>query len=220
MSEKKFTPPPFNYCDYRCDRCEHRDHCRVYKDDRERLLNHYVKGEDPYDPKIFLGDLNEIFDKTKKMVEKMAKEQDIDVEELSKEETEIPEINPKDYVIYRLAHAYCKEAHNFIKELKKEEIPETLEENFEDFVWYHTLIAAKTGRLLSGFIDDLYDEEFRKIEEEGTLKVINKGIRLSKNALDHMLNELPDYLYTIADLMDLIKRLEGQIQKDIYEKVG
>ena len=82
------------------------------------------------------------------------------------------------------------------------------------------MIAAKSGRLVSGFIDDFLDEEVAKVEEEGTLKVINKGINLSKNALENMLNELPDHLYTIADLMELLKRLEKQIQNDIRQKVN
>ncbi len=93
-----------------------------------------------------------------------------------------------------------------------------MREDFQDLVWYHTLITAKSGRLVSGFIDD-FDEEVQQAEEEGTLKVINKGITLSKNALQNMLNELPDHLYTIAHLIELLKTLEQQIQTDIHEKV-
>ena len=37
-----FKPPPFNYCDYRCEQCDEREHCRVYKDNEERILNHYI----------------------------------------------------------------------------------------------------------------------------------------------------------------------------------
>lgn len=217
MSDK-FKPPPFNYCDYRCEKCDERDNCRVYKDNEERVLQHYVNGEDPYDPKVFLSDLHEIFAKTKDMIKDMVKEQSINIEELPDEE--IPEINPEEYVLYRLAHQYSKEAHIFIKELEKTGIPEIIEEDYADLIWYHTLIAAKSGRLVSGFIDDFLDEEVAKVEEEGTLKVINKGINLSKNALENMLNELPDHLYTIADLMELLKRLEKQIQNDIRQKVN
>lgn len=215
--DKKFKPPPFNYCDYRCDRCEHKENCRVYKDDQERLLDHYIKGENPYDPKIFLNDLKEIFAKTKNMIKEMAEKEGINIGELPDEE--VPEVNPKEYVIYRLAHQYFKETNSFVKELEKTGIPATIEEDFADLMWYHTLIAAKAGRLVSGFIDDFLDEEVQKVEEDGTLKVINKGINLSKKALQNMLNELPDHFYTIADLMDLLKRLEKQIQTDIHQKV-
>ena len=213
---KKYKAPPFNYCDYRCDRCDERENCRVYKDNEERILNHYANGEDPYAPEVFLKDLKEIFANTQNMIRDMAQKQGINIEELPDEET--PEVNPDDYVIYRLAYEYYKQANIFIKELERTGIPETIQEDFRDLVWYHTLIAAKTGRLVSGFIDD-YDEEFQKQEEEGTLAVINKGIDLSKNALENMLNELPDHLYTIADLMELLKRLEKQIQIDIRQKV-
>ena len=211
----KFKPPPFNYCDYRCDRCDEREHCRVYKDNEERILNHYAKGEDPYDPEIFLQDLHKIFEKTRSMLKEMTEKENIDLEEAASEE--IPKENPEEYSIYRLAHEYFREANKFVKELEKTGMPETVGEDFQNLVWYHTLIAAKAGRLVSGFIDD-FDEVVQKVEEEGTLKVINKGITLSKNALENMLNELPDHLYTIAHLMELLKKLDHQIQTDIHQK--
>ena len=214
---EQHKPPPFNYCDYRCDRCDEQVNCRVYKDDQERLLDHYRKGEDPDDPKIFMNDLKQIFGKTEKMIRKMAKEQGIDLDET--DDAEVPEVDPEEYVVYRLAYNYFREASTLVKMLEKAGIPETVRSEYDDFVWYHTLIAAKTGRLVSGFIDDFLDEEFTKVEEEGTIGVIKKGITLSKNALQSMLNELPDHLYTIADLLDILRRIEKQLEVDIREKV-
>ncbi len=214
---RQHKPPPFNYCDYRCDRCDEQANCRVYKDDQERLLNHYRKGEDPYDPKIFMNDLKEIFSNTERMIRKMANEQGIDLDE--GDDIEVPEVDPEEYVLYRLAYNYFQEASVLVKTLEKTGIPENVQPDYDDFVWYHTLIAAKTGRLVSGFIDDFLDEEFTKVEEEGTIGVIRKGITLSKNALGSMLNELPDHLYTIADLLDILKRIERQLEVDIRQKV-
>jgi hypothetical protein len=93
-------------------------------------------------------------------------------------------------------------------------------EDFSDVVWYHTLIAAKTGRLVSSFIDDFRDEESQKMEEEGTLAVIQKCIDLSRSGLQHMLNELPDHFYTITDLLDLLAKIERQVQTGLRQKVG
>jgi hypothetical protein len=214
---EEYKPPPFNYCDYRCDRCDKQESCRVFKDDQERLLDHYRKGEDPYDPKIFMNDLKEIFGKTEQMIRKMAEEQGIDLSETA--EVEIPEVNPEEYLIYRLAYSYFENASALVKVLEKSGIPETVKPDFDDFVWYHTLIAAKAGRLVSGFIDDFLDEELTKVEEEGTIGVIRKGISLSKDALQNMLSELPDHLYSIADLIDMLKRIETQLEIDIRQKV-
>jgi hypothetical protein len=213
----KHKPPPFNYCDYRCDRCDEQANCRVFKDDQERLLDHFRKGEDPYDPKIFMNDLKEIFGKTEKMIRKMAKEQGIDLDEAG--DVEVPEVDPEEYVLYRLAYNYFQEASAFVKTLEKTGFPEAVQPDFDDFVWYHTLIAAKTGRLVSGFVDDFLDEEITKVEEEGTIGVIKKGIALSKNALQGMLSELPDHFYAIADLLDILKRIERQLEVDIRQKV-
>lgn len=213
-----YTPPPFNYCDYRCDRCEEQERCRVFKEEQERLLSHYVKGEDPNDPQIFVKDIQNIFERTQQMIMKMAREHGVDVDNLKTSEP--PEIDPNAYVIYRLAHEYYKHARSFITELEHAGIPAMLEEEFRDLVWYHTLIVAKSGRLVSGFIDDVIDDELQQYEEQGTLQVIQKGIDLSKSALEKMLGELPDSLHTIAHLLELLKRLEEQLAGDIRQKVG
>jgi hypothetical protein len=212
-----YKPPPFNYCDYRCDRCDEQERCRVYKDDQERLLDHYRRGEDPYDPKIFMNDLKEIFGKTEKMIRKIAKEQGADLDTAS--DQDIPEIDPEEYVIYRLAYQYFKEASAFVKELEGTGISENIQADYDDFVWYHTLLAAKAGRLVSGFINDYLDEDLTKVEEEGTTRVMRKGINLSMIALQNMLNELPDYFDRIADLLELLKRIERQLEVDIRQKV-
>jgi len=205
---EKYKPPPFNYCDYRCERCEEQENCRVYKEDQERILKHYSKGEDPYDPKVIFNDVSEILHRTKDMLKKDIEKYGINLDEISK--TEVPESKPEDYVIYQLAEEYYKKANALIKELERTGIPETISEKFEDLIWYHTLIVAKTGRLVSGFDDDL-ENELSKIEEEGTLKVINKAIALSRTALDRMLNELPDHFNTIINLLDLLNRLEKEL---------
>jgi hypothetical protein len=213
----KYKPPPFNYCDYRCERCDEQQHCRVYKDNAERVLNHYTRGENPYDPQIFFNDLKGIFAKTNNMIKDMAAKRGINFENISAED--VPEVNPEEYLIYQLAYEYFQETNRFIKELQNMGVPENIEEDFHDLVWYHTLIAAKTGRLVSGFIDDFLDEEVQKIEEDGTLRVINKGINCSKGALGEMLHELPDHLSAITDLIGLLKKLEEQIKTDIRKKV-
>jgi hypothetical protein len=213
-SQRKFSP--FNYCDYRCERCDERENCRVYKESKERILNHYAKGENPYDPEIFLNDLKQIFAKTNTMIQEMAKKQGLDAK--TPIDREVPEINPDEYVIYRLAHEYYIQTNSFLQELERTGIPDELRESFQDLVWYHTLIVAKIGRLVSGFIDE-YDEEFQMQEEKGTVAVIQKGIDASKKALESILNELPDHLYTIADVMELLKNLENQIKTDIHQKV-
>jgi hypothetical protein len=189
----------------------------VFKENQERIMDHYVKGEDPYNPDVFMKDLHDIFSHTKDMVAKMAEERGIDVSDAASQE--VPEVNPEEYVVYRLAYAYSKEAHAFVKELEHTGMPDAVREDFEDLVWYHTLIAAKAGRLVSGFIDDFLDEEMQTIEEEGTIGVIQKGITLSLEALHHMLSELPEQLYAISDLIALLTKLEKQLKTDIRLKV-
>ncbi|RKX69897.1 hypothetical protein DRP53_06785 [candidate division WOR-3 bacterium] len=210
-----FKPPPYSYCDYRCDRCSERDRCAVYREDQERLLQHYLKGEDPDDPEVFTRDLEEIFQRTEAMIREWAEKEGIDIDELDDEE--YPKVNPNDFVIYRLAREYFQAAHRFIQTLEREGIPAEVADDYEDLIWYHTLIYAKTGRLVSG-THDMMDEEWRRIEERGTLGVIQKGIRLSRSALEHMFNELPGHLESIAGLLKILNRIERQIETDLYQR--
>ncbi|MCX7995279.1 MAG: hypothetical protein N3A65_05875 [candidate division WOR-3 bacterium] len=214
---KKFKPGPYNYCDYRCERCDEREDCRVYKENQERILQHYIKGEDPSDPEVFMNDLKEIFEKTQAMIKQAAAERGIELDDIPDEEEK--RTDPHEYAIYNLAYDYFIRAHRLIKRLEAEGIPEDIEAEFEDFVWYHALIVAKTGRLVSSFDDDFFDPEAREIEEEGTLQVINKSIMYSRNALNKMLNELPDDFQDIVDLLDILKRLEIQLKTNIRKKI-
>jgi hypothetical protein len=215
---KRSRTSPFNYCDYRCERCAEQENCRVYKDDRDRLLEHYVKGEDPYDPKVFADDMKEIFEKTSKMISKMAEAENIDLCAIPDEN--VPKIEPDSYILYHLAHQYCMDAHALVKKKRHEGIPQCIEEEWGDFVWYHTLLPAKTARLVSGFVHDDLDEEWHKAEEDGTVSVIIKSVDLSRQALQVMLNELPDDLNDIADLLELLSRFDKQLQTDMRQKIG
>jgi hypothetical protein len=169
-----------------------------------------------------MNDLKAIFRKTEHMLKDIAKKEGIDLERIPEgdADADIPEVKPEEYAIYRLAFEYSRQAHAFIKQLEHDGIPEMVREDFSDVVWYHTLIAAKTGRLVSSFIDDFRDEESQKMEEEGTLAVIQKCIDLSRSGLQHMLNELPDHFYTITDLLDLLAKIERQVQTGLRQKVG
>jgi len=214
----KYTPSPFSFCDYRCDRCEFQDTCKVYKDEQERLLEHYVKGEDPHDPDVFMNDMKDIFDQTKQMILGFAQKEGFDLD--NTDDVEVPHIDPNEYKLYRLVRAYADEAHVFLKLLQREGISDEIEEAYDDLMWYHTLIVAKTGRLVSTFEDDARDAEMQAMEETGTLRVIEKCIRISRAGLETMLRELPEYLQDVAELISMLNRVEEQIDKDIRQKVG
>ncbi|MGQ9818014.1 MAG: hypothetical protein ACUVQ3_08730 [bacterium] len=215
---EKFKPGPYNYCDYRCDRCEEKDNCRVYKENEERMLQHYLRGEDPNDPQIFMNDLKDIFEKTEDILRKAAEEQGIDVDESAEEE--IREVDPHSYAIYHYAYEYYAQAKELVRKIENTLIPDAIKDDFEDFAWYYTLLLAKAGRLVSGFDDKFFDEEVRKVEEEGTIQVINKSVALSKKALENMLNELPDDFQKIVNLLDLLKKIEKQLKTDMRAKVN
>lgn len=208
---------PYNYCDYRCDRCDERLDCRVFREEQARLQEHYDRGEDPYDPEIFMADLKRIFQQTEAMIIHAAEQENVNLED----NDEIPvREEPEQYVLYRQAFEYRRQAKALIRLIEADQQPDTIREAFADLIWYHTLIAAKAGRLVSGFIDHRRSGEFQKKEEEGTLAVISKCILLSRQGLERIKTELPEHTHLIKELLAMLDQIEQTIQTDIRRKIG
>jgi len=207
----KFKPGPYNYCDYRCEKCDNQQICRVYKEQEERNVRHYINNKDPNDIKIILSDLKEIFEKTKSLLQEDARKYGVNLDEMPLEDE--PEKNPYDFPVYCIANEYYQKSKVLIKDVEKIGLPKSACEDFETLIWYHTLILAKTYRLISN-TENADDEDLQQIEKQGTIAVINKGIMLSKAALKNLLNDLPDHLHTILELLQIIDRLETCLRVD------
>ncbi len=208
---------PYNYCDYRCERCDQRLSCRVFREEQARLQDHYDRGEDPYDPEIFMNDLRQVFQQTEAMIVHAAEQESIKLENNHK--TTIGE-EPEQYVLYRQAFEYYRQTNALIRLIESGHLPDQIREAFADVVWYHTLIAAKAGRLISGFIDHHHDEEFQTKEEKGTLGVIRKSILLSRQGLERIKIALPEHTHLIKELLTMLDQIEQTIQTDMRRKVG
>lgn len=208
---------PYNYCDYRCDRCGERLNCRVFREEQARLQEHHDRGEDPYDPEIFMADLKRIFQQTEAMIKHAAELEGHPTED---EPAEPVRDRPDEYVLYRQSIEYSRQARAFIRQIEAEGLPDQCREAFSDVVWYHTLIAAKAGRLVSGFIDNLRDAGSQRQEEEGTLAVLRKSIDLSRRGLEFIKQEHPGYSHVIEDLLGMLDRIEKTIQTGIRQKTG
>ncbi len=215
--DESVTPTPYNFCDYRCDRCDERLNCRVYREEQARLQEHYDRGEDPYDPEIFMSDLKRIFRQTETLIKHAAEQGGAMPEE---EPAETPQDKSDDYVLYRQAFEYSRHTRALIRQIEAEGLPDSVREAFSDVVWHHTLIAAKAGRLVSGFIDNLRDAEAQKQEEEGTLGVMKKSIDLSRQGLERLKSERTEHSHTISDLLEMLTQIEQTIQTGIRRKVG
>lgn len=203
--------PPYNYCDYRCERCEHRAECKVYKQDEERSLAHRLKGEDPYDMKIVMQDVEADLKQAMDMLRQQAEEMGIDLDEISDEESEMPP-DPEEYPLYRQSHEFTLNAHQFLRKLREvRSANPVLEEEIGNLAWHHTVVSAKLARAYSG---RGLDDELETEDAYRSAQVALRSISLCQTALKTMLNETPEFLNDILELLGMAKEIREGIEKE------
>ena len=188
----KFIPGVYNYCDRWCERCPLTNKCLLYAKDHKRMLEHRVKGENPYDWKIVMQDVGASFKEAIQILYKVAKEQGIDLEaiqEVAPQDEEYEQPDPSTHPLYKRAHNYMQLASEFLKKLRESiqaegvELSERIEvmhssdlssisdvgtlkeivSCYETISWYHTLVPAKIYRALTHRFEKYDDEEMAQI---------------------------------------------------------
>lgn len=178
ITDEKFIPSIFNYCDRWCEKCDFTSRCRVYADERNFAL------EDSGDPiGAALEVVKDSFAETKQMLLGHAEKMGIDLETAMND----PEIDAgierqrqtvEDNEAFRLAHEYALDRSVFEKAdswLPTNDDP-TVTEMMEILHWYHFLIAAKINRGLHGLLDIDGDEDEEQLldtqsDANGSIKV-------------------------------------------------
>lgn len=73
---------PFNWCDYRCERCADAGDCAVYKEEMAARLKNVLQGKDPDSMESSLEAVAESFSKTREILKKMCAERGLSWEEM------------------------------------------------------------------------------------------------------------------------------------------
>ena len=207
----KHIPGIYDYCDRWCERCTATQSCSLYGKEQEKIEEHRRKGEDPHDWNIVMQDIKEDFEETLKLIQKLAKEQGLDLNSMPEPDEDYVETDVKQHPLYKQSQNYMRLVHNFLKTLR--EILETEErdlthrieilpsakakaevETFDEIVsayevisWFHTLVSAKIYRALSSKLEKKKsDPELQQIDEDDanrSAKVVYGGLVKSIAAL-------------------------------------
>jgi len=206
--EERFIPGIYNYCDRWCERCRLTNRCFLYHRESKREAEHLAKGKDPHDWDIVLQDMfAESFQEAKKLLQKHAEEQGIDLNAIDTESIPQPP-DPSEHPLNVKAHRYTTAAHKFLDKLRNiinEEIEdintgnilpqlesanniEEIKECFEVISWYHTLIAAKIDRALFSKMEAEQEEDeeladYSQDDADGSAKIAYDGLVKSMDAL-------------------------------------
>lgn len=197
----------WNYCDYRCEECEHLLECPVALKEREQEMRAVAEGRE-FDP---MEAVKESLDETLEMVRKMAEERGIDLSSAKDEE-----IREYELLLVEKSKKFVLDVMGFAKEMEDRAFSEEPQKAIYDLCWYAGLLSAKLYRCLSGKYEAMEqdDLELREIEIEDsrkTVSVVAMAISRCKRALDSLLLEHSTKAQIFyADLNDIEKGFRSE----------
>ncbi|MBI4084579.1 MAG: hypothetical protein HY431_01595 [Candidatus Levybacteria bacterium] len=161
ISKRWFDQCPFNYCDHFGDQELLATVCKICKDDIQRKKLYAKAGKDPYDLKNVFQDMADSFAETHRLLEKMAKEQGIDLNDLS----DVPEDDapgPETYPLYHLTMQYSKSVRQTISMLYAKSATkqsELAEKAMDVLAHSEHYILAKLARAFHSLWEEQKDRE-------------------------------------------------------------
>ena len=220
----------YNYCDRWCERCPLSSRCLLYateqEDEDDSPESRDIQNE------AFWRKLSQIFQETREMVMEWAKEEGIELEDLTEEEeTKLQKKRNRadNHSLARAGKKYANAASDWFREFDQIvevsdlaatdsdiEQAETLVDAREIIHWYQYQIAVKTIRALSSRIDEREFEqeepEFPK-DSDGSAKVALLGIDRSIAAWRLMQLSVPERSESIVPLILQLERLRHRTEK-------
>jgi hypothetical protein len=209
MSENEITISPYNYCDYRCDKCEVREKCLVYKKEKEAQ----------YEGKSVLEVVRESMDQAMDMIHEFIQENDIDISDVLEEEDSFAKIhkNVREKHVMKLGEEYMDKTWDFLDHYREHYllIPPALEEAFSDLQWYRTLLPVKMHRTLTSLHHFIATKEEYNLEDAYfTSFVVYKAIRKSLSAVVTLKEALVDYQDTLTELENLLVSIKNEFKHE------
>lgn len=235
--DPKFIPGIYNYCDRWCERCPFTSRCLVYaqeEEDRGDPAVHDINNE------AFWEKLGSIFERTKEMLNEMAKERGIDLDAIDLASAEKQERRQREdaenHELAKVSEKYADmvddwfESEQELFEQKKNELltlleldiggqqPQAVAARIKDAVevirWYQHQIHVKLMRALMKFDPDEEpeDESFSK-DSDGSAKVALIGMDRSIAAWGALREHFPEKTDGILTLLLHVDRLRRKTEQ-------
>ena len=202
-------PGIYNYCDRWCERCPLTSRCLVYATEQED--NESPECRD-IDNEAFWKKLGSIFQETRELVAKWAKEAGLDLTETTFAD-ETPRHRKRQLVdnhpLAKAGKAYANAASDWFRQFDQ---PVDNEDAREVIQWYQYQIAVKTIRALSGRKEELEQDLESLKDSDGSAKVALIGIDRSIAAWGLMQRQLPECADSIVPLILQLERLRTRLE--------
>jgi hypothetical protein len=193
----------YNYCDYRCEKCEHAENCVIYREEAASMEN----GKEWHE--VLEENMRQVHD----MLGEYMEEEDIELSEEDKEAIMADEWEKDEEIyakpVFQKAENYMKKVMEFIKTCHPVAVAYAgLNEARDDLDSYGTLIPVKIQRTLSSLRDFTEEEEeYHLIDAYLTSQVVYKGLYHSlkavaefRSALLEEPGELDELEYDLQDI--------------------
>lgn len=147
MKEKYI--PPYNYCNYRCEKCPNLRECTLAAKETVREAELVTQGKDPKDQKVVFEEVKHIFEETTKLLYKIVAKEGISLDEDLEDYSPPP---PETFPLVELAYQFTKDIHSILEENIPVAIADEISfrEQITDLVWDANLIPAKLYRASTG----------------------------------------------------------------------
>jgi len=202
--------PPFNYCDYRCRRCDRVSKCSLYQKEKVSRLQHVLKGENPDDMEVVMGDVQASLIEAASMIERMAREQGVDLSASSDMEDEhrAARKEMENHPLYRQAYEFMDRCGAFLEECEKR-LPMTpeIQEFFDEIAWNRTLIPAKAARAI---VQAGSQCEYGRDDSHRTARLIASCLSNCLRAYDQILFYRPQSEEMVRPLKEMVKEMLKQ----------
>jgi hypothetical protein len=224
MIEEEFPYRPYNYCDYRCEKCGFNSECPVFKKELQ------AKQEGQHWTEVLKNSFRDTKDMLLDKMKEMGLEITTDDEEVEKYEEEHrkmeEEVEKKPAL--RLAYDYMSKTLDFLEKCPSWGIIISgLWESGEDLGSYCTLIPVKLHRTLMSLYEFVAEEDdFHLVDAFLTSRVVYKALHKSMAALEQIkktMTEVPEELLELERLLleirtEFRREFPFEILLDIIQK--
>ena len=234
MSDKKFIPEIYRYCDRWCENCSFRDRCKIY------TPTDHQKDWVEVDADEQIRKITDAFEKTMNTLKTIADASGMDWNQLVEDakEVKLPTlILPEEHKeLIALAEKYRRQVGEWLADyseaidatacafIKKIELGihngKRYNAQFEDTLhlinWYHALIESKIRLAIGGLHDDLSEEGEDEIQNyaNGCAKIAMIFIEKSTRGWQQLISLMPEQTDSILDQLTLLNRLKKSIHKN------
>ena len=242
MTDAGFIPGIYNYCDRWCERCDQRLHCMSFvmgKKIEERGGFHFDREASREGDSIWTR-LKEVFESTYDVLQELAHERGMEVEDIYAAENIDKEFLGESYesqvkgvkcnakvektdiirmcMIYEdLADKYLEKIYESMDDIEKEKKQDLTDEALEVVNWYLDLIQAKLRRALYGYYYQVCSKHIDSGDYNGSAKVALLSIDRSIEGWKVILEYFPAYQREIAHLLIILEQLREDIEEHFPE---